>query len=517
MTKRNTHLLLAGLGLLVAFGFLYKGALVDLVGRWNNEDFSYCYLVPLVTGYLVFTDRQRLRSVPLKSSWWGLLILAVAGILFLIGRMGALETIVYFSIWLTIAGIVILMLGWQGSKAMSFPLLILLFIVPLPPFINQLLTFKLRLISSGLSVGLMRLVGLSAFQEGNIIDIGATQLQVVDACSGLRFVYPLILMGLIVGYLFHKRWWERIVLVTITIPISVGSNALRIAITGFLTEKVSPELAEGFFHGFSGWLVFMVSLGILLIVGRIMKGLGRKSGSSRELKAQGPKLKGRGTPLSTVSHHLSAKYLWSGTGILLVFGLIQHGISSNMIKPARTSFVEFPSQISEWQGERTFLTQDIMESLWADDYVQIHFANRRTGQTLLLFVPYYEYQDTKHCAHAPLSCLLGGGWAPISRTRLDRDFPEPLGKVEINQVVLEKSGQKMLANFWFQQRSRIIPSEYMNKWYLFQDALTRRRTDGALVRLEMPLAPGQSIEAAQATLDQFTLELEKILPRFVPN
>lgn len=515
--KPDSKILTAGLGVILSFAFLYHNALIDLVGHWNNEDFSYCYLVPLVAGYLAYLNKDRLRQVSFSYSSSGLFVLGAAGVLFLIGRMGALETIVYFSIWLTIAGIVMLMLGWQGLKAMNFPLFILLFIVPLPPFINQLLTFKLRLISSGLSVGLMRLVGLSAFREGNIIEIGATQLQVVDACSGLRFVYPLILMGLIVGYLFHKRWWERIVLVTIAIPISIGSNALRIAITGFLTKKVSPELAEGFFHGFSGWLVFMVSLGILLIVGRIIKDLGRKSGSSREPKAQSPKLKGRCTALSTVSHQPSAKYLWSGTGILLLFGLIQYGISYNMIKPARTSFAEFPSQISEWQGERTFLTQDIMESLWADDYVQIHFANRRNGQTLLLFVPYYEYQDTKHCAHAPISCLLGGGWAQISRTRLDRDFPEPLGKVEINQVVLEKSGQKMLANFWFQQRSRIIPSEYMNKWYLFQDAISRRRTDGALVRIEMPLAPGQDPAAAQAVVDEFTRKLEKILPRFVPN
>ncbi|MDP3013676.1 MAG: exosortase, partial [Candidatus Subteraquimicrobiales bacterium] len=241
--------------------------------------------------------------------------------------------------------------------------------MPVPPFLNKLLTFKLKLISSRLAVDLMSLLGLSVFREGNVIDLGVTQLQVVDACSGLGFVYPLILMGLIIGYLFHKRWWERIVLVTITIPISVGSNALRIAITGFLTEKVSPELAEGFFHGFSGWLVFMVSLGILLIVGRIMKGLGRNSGSSRELKAQA-------SSLSAISYQLSAGTLCSASAILLAFGLVQYGVASSMIKPARTSLADFPYQISEWQGERTFLTQDIMESLWADDYVQIHFANR---------------------------------------------------------------------------------------------------------------------------------------------
>ncbi|MFH1146282.1 MAG: VPLPA-CTERM-specific exosortase XrtD [Pseudomonadota bacterium] len=519
MKQTKASIFTAVFGAIVAFVFLYWNAFGDLLGHWNNEDFSYCYLVPIVAGYLVYTDRNKLRGIPVESSCWGLLVVAVSGVLFLAGRMGSLETIVYLSIWMTVLGMTLAAFGPALLKKLVFPLAVLFFIIPVPPFLNQLFTFKLKLISSKLAVDLMSVAGLSVFREGNVIDIGVTQLQVVDACSGLRFVYPLILMGLIVGYLFHKKWWERAIMVAITVPISVGSNALRIAITGVLTETVSPQLAEGFFHGFSGWFIFMSSLGILMLVGWMIKGMGRKArGMGQESVQTESSEPGAESPaLSASTFHLSAGPLSCSAAILLSFTLVQYGLASGIVRPARTQFARFPTQIGDWQGEKSYLGDDILKALWADDYVQIQFVNTSTPWRLSLFVPYYAWQDTKHCAHAPLACLLGGGWAQLSRAELTRAFPPPLGATAINQVLLEKDGEKMLANFWFQQRGRIISSEYMNKWYLFQDAITRRRTDGALVRIEMPLAPGQDINEAQKVLDEFTQKLEKILPKFVPS
>ena len=126
-------------------------------------------------------------------------------------------------------------------------------------------------------------------------------------------------------------------------------------------------------------------------------------------------------------------------------------------------------------------TRQALDALWADDYVQIRFKNQNTGDWLLLFIPYYEHQEAMHTAHAPAACLVGGGYAPLSRERLQRDFPEPFGRVTIGRMVLEKNRQYLLSNYWFQMRGRIIASEYANKWYLFWDSVTRRRTDGALV------------------------------------
>ncbi len=360
---------------------------------------------------------------------------------------------------------------------------------------------------------MMHMGGLSVFREGNIIDLGFTQLQVVDACSGLRYVYPLLLMGLVFGYLFHKRWWERGIMALATIPISVFANALRIAITGYLTINVSPQVAEGFFHGFSGWLIFIVSLMFLAIVSWLVK-----LGESR-LTGQGPAQEKEINP-NADSFDLSnirQSYLWIASALFLAFWSINVALVSAQIKPPRKTFEEFPTVIGDWQGERSYVSEKILDSLWADDYVQIHFTNTRTGDMLLVFVPYYEYQKTRHTAHSPVSCLLGSGFAPRSREIIQSNFPPPFGHVEIRQMVIEKDGELLLSNYWFQQRGRILVSEYRNKWYLFWDSVTKRRTDGALVRLEMSLTAGRDIEAAQAVLDSFTQELMKILPEYIPG
>jgi exosortase D (VPLPA-CTERM-specific) len=429
------------------------------------------------------------------------------------GKQGSVATLTHIAIWLAIVGSVILILGVDMARALAFPLLILAFIVPLPPFLNQLFTFRLKLISSALSVKMMQVAGISVFRQGNIIDLGVTQLQVVDACSGLRYVYPLFLMGLIFAYLFHKKWWERLLLVGATVPISVVSNALRIAITGFLTAKVSERAAESFFHGFSGWLIFMVSFAFLSMLSLLFKLRERRAKTVKE-----PETKAETQPIRNLDlNGIRKSYVWVASVLFLLFWGLNGALASAMVKPQRRSLDQFPVQIGEWKGKRTSLREEILAQLWADDYAQIQFVHERTGDVVLFFVPFYAYQGVRHTAHSPVSCLVGGGFAPRTREMIERDFPEPFGRVKIRQMVLEKGGQVLLSNYWFQQRGRIVCSEYWNKWYLFWDSLTRRRTDGALVRLEIPLRPGQDVKAAQASMDQFTRQLMEILPEYVPN
>ncbi len=501
--------------MLGAFWLQFYEDFGNLMIRWNSEDFSYCYLVPFIFIYLVYTSRHSLADRKLRSSGWGFVVLLLAGFVYLGGKLGSVETLVYMAIWFAAVGMALLAAGFGAVRTFAFPFLILAFIVPLPPFLNQLFTFQLKLISSALSVNMMRAAGLSVFREGNIIDLGITQLQVVDACSGLRYVYPLVLMGLVFAYLFHKKWWERIVIIVATIPISVLSNALRIAITGYLTLKVSPEAAEGFFHGFSGWLIFMVSFVFLAILSWLLKVL-----KTRVLKQIPVKVeKGDGAPFALRFENARPTYLWIAAAMCVGFWGVHVAFASGQIKPDRKPFDLFPTEIGAWQGERSYVDEQLLQQeLWADDYAQVVFNNQQTQDTLLVFVPYYMYQGTRHTAHSPVACIVGGGgFAPRSARILPREFPAPFGNVKIKQMVFEKGNEFLLSNYWFQQRGRIVVNEYWNKWYMFLDSITKRRTDGALVRIEMVVRPGQAVEEAQAVMDAFTVELMKILPEYVPN
>jgi EpsI family protein len=172
-------------------------------------------------------------------------------------------------------------------------------------------------------------------------------------------------------------------------------------------------------------------------------------------------------------------------------------------------------QIGEWQGKRSYLSKEILEQLWADDYVQESFFNPNSGNTVFLLISFYEYQATRHTAHAPQACLLGGGWSLTqSQERLvEIEDGDP---IKIMTMDLQKGESKILGSYFFLQRGRVVTSPWMNKFFLMWDAITKRRTDGALVRAEMVLSEGQSKAEAWEVLENFIARLWKLLPDYVP-
>jgi exosortase D (VPLPA-CTERM-specific) len=510
--KFNFTIALSIVVLLSAFVLAYYHDMGNMLIRWGNADLSYSYLVPFIFIYIIYARLGEIHSIKPESSASGLPLIIASGFILVAGHFGSLETLTYISIWLALIALSLLVLGRGFIKTFLFPYLILAFIIPIPDFINRILTFRLKLISSAVAVKIMQMTGLTVFREGNVIDLGAMQLQVVDACSGLRYVYPLLLMGFVLAYFFNRRWWERLIVVLATIPISVFANSMRIAITGYLTAKVSKEAAEGFFHGFSGWLIFMVSILMLFGVSVLTRYVARRF-VNQQPQENIEKTIGSKSLINLSSLKLS--YILAGAILFILFWLAGNVFSSAQSIPQNVSFEAFPSTIGEWKGERSYLSEEILDQLWADDYVMMTYKNSVSRDVIYLLIPYYKYQDTRHTAHAPASCLVGGGYAPVEKDTIEREFPAPFNKVTIGRMVLEKDDYKMLSNFWFHQRGRVIASEYANKWFLFWDSMSKHRTDGALVRIEMPIRTG-AVEAQKA-MDGFTRELVPILDGFLPG
>jgi exosortase D (VPLPA-CTERM-specific) len=506
-------LLAAGAGWIV----LYMGSFQLLLSRWNTEDYSYCYLVPFLALYIAYGNRSQLKELKGLRTLPGYIGIALAALTLLAGSLGSLETFVYLSMWLSLASALILLMGMQSLWVNRFSLFILLFAIPAPPFITQTVTFKLRLLSSAISVKLLQLLGISAYREGNIIDLGITKLQVVDACSGLRYVLPTILLALVIGYLFNKKFWERALLAVLSLPIAVFANSLRIVAMALLGKHVSAGFVEeGFLHDLTGWFVFMFILGFLMAVSFVFRRLSRGAvGGSAVTSSPDDANTKSVTDRPVYSRSPWVHGLVAG-GLFLALHFAQAHLVSSQTVPSRSDFSTFPLQVGDWEGKRDYLSEEILNALWADDYVLATYRNRVTGNSLMVLIPYYKYQTTQHTAHAPASCLLGGGWSITNKRAIPPD-PAAGRSFPVHQMVLEKGGQVMLSNFWFQQRGRIITDEYMNKAYLFWDAITRRRTDGALVRLELAMAPGQSLEKAQAILDDFASRLTPVLNAYIPD
>lgn len=494
--------------------FLFRNEFRILESQWSQDDFSYCYLVPVVAAYVAWQKRSEIATNLGGHTWPGFVGILFSGLLLLAGRLGALETFIFLAVWLSLVSISLVLIGWRSIAQIAFPALLLLFIVPPPAFVEQVLSFNLRLISSSMSAQLLQAISVPVFLEGNIIDLGTIKLQVVDACSGLRYLLPTIFLSLIIGYMLNKRLLSRVVLALLSAPVAIALNIFRITVTGLLVRYISPSLAEGFFHDFQGWLIYLGAVALLTLASLFIKRF-EKSGpvgvteNTTELTSA----------VFTWDHLLHPKALHLGLSIAGVFVALSFGVSSLVgaqLIPTWKSFDTFPMQIGEWKGTRSYLDKATLDSLWADDYILASYTNTTSGSIAHLLVPYYRMQTSQHTAHAPTSCLLGSGWEIDGRRVLPpsaatgRDFM-------VQQLILTKGGERLLSNFWFQQRGRIITSEFLNKLYLLYDSIAKHRTDGALVRIEVVIARGVSIDEAQVELDAFSGQVESRLRTYLPN
>lgn len=580
---------------LLLIGIFYSAYQV-MLKWWRGDDFNYCYLIAPIVLYLIWEKRERLASVPSQPAWHGLLPLILGLALFWFGELGGEYFTLYFSSWLLLVGLLWLHLGWKKLKKISFPLAILLGMFPLPNFLHGKLSFNLKLLSSQLGVKLIQWIGLSAYREGNVIDLGFTRLQVVDACSGLRYLFPLLMTGILLAYWFQSSLWKKIVLVLSTIPLTIITNSMRIAMTGILYKVWGSDVAEGFFHGFSGWFIFMFALSIMLMEMWVLSGFRsfrtfRALGSDEGLGSKGLRIKDEGlgnlgrkkfrdcvgnsgirgfwnlgikdkeieglripnsglnnsynptnstnpknptnltnptnaTNLTNQTNYTKKSWLkafFSPPQFVVAVLLLGATLAlSQLVEfrekiPMSRSFAGFPMQIGEWSGRREVMEPKLVNALDLSDYVIVDYVGS-SGKSVNFYTAYYESQCKGESIHSPETCLPGGGWEikknSIKTVPLEHHNQ---ANIRVNRAFMVKGDTHQLTYFWFPARGRILTNAYQLKLYTFWDALTKQRTDGALVRLVTPVYNDENVKDADARLVAFTREIVPVLDGFLPK
>ena len=495
---------------LIVLGLLYRESYTVMLSSWNGEDYSYCYVVPFVVAWLLWERRAALRALPPTPSWWGMLPLGVGLLLYLLGELGGEFYTLYLSSWWLVMGLLWLHLGWRKLRLMAFPLLFSLAMFPFPNIINNNLSLKLKLISSAVGVKILQLLGLTAFREGNVIDLGFTQLQVVDACSGLRYLLPLLILGLLLAYYFRAPFWKRALLVASTVPLTVAVNSFRIATVGILYPIFGPKVASGFLHDFSGWLIFMVSLAILLGEMWLLRRLPGETGEVR------PERTDEMAP--DVAGGASLPWIKGGAALLLLVGLVSalRTIDFRERVPLARPLSGFPLSVGAWQGSRSAMDQASLEALKLSDYLLADYSNSR-AETVSLYVAYNESQRKGESSHSPASCLPGSGWVFEDSAPAMLPIGPQGAERQVNRAFMIKSGERLLVYYWFPQRGRILTGMAQLKFYAFWDGLTRHRTDGALVRLITPVGSGEQPADAERRLTDFARQAVPTLTTFLPE
>jgi exosortase D (VPLPA-CTERM-specific) len=511
---RRVHAVLLSAGALLLI-IAFADGLEYMVRKWDSPEYSYGFMLPVVAAFLVWRQQDVLRRIRSRGSPWGVVLVLLGALMFVAGELGSLYTVIQYGFLIALGGLTLSLLGARAFATLLTAYALLFFMVPLPSFLYNQLSEQLQLLSSQLGVGMIRLLGISVSLHGNLIDLGDYQLEVVEACSGLRYLFPLTAIAFIAASIFRGPLWQKVIVVLSAVPIAVIMNSFRIAVVGVLVQYGGTAMAEGFLHEFQGWVVFMASAAILAVEMALFARFGPLRLPLRDAFCiagpqpvpAGTRLRYRGTPWS----------FWAALAVLLaIFGLSLALPARQERVPEPPDLLFFPRTFAEWSGERVPMQPAVARMLALDDQFLASYRNH-VGDNVNLYLAYYASQRKGASAHSPKSCLPGGGWAMQERSTHAIPVPGRAAPMAVNRILIQQGDDRRLVYYWFDQRGRHLTNEFAVKWFLFWDALTRNRTDGALVRLTTPVPAGGTGADADAVLTAFAQSVAPALSRFIPD
>lgn len=510
---KSVHILLAVLT--AAFVFAFFNGIENLFQRWGEQqELSHGYFLPLIAGWMLWARRDALMQSFGKPVSLGLAGVAISAIVLMLSEMTVTSLMIFQhgAMILLFASAALALGGWSVFWLSLLPIAYLVFMVPPPYWVITILSQQFQLWSSQLGVWMIERMSIPVLLSGNIIDLGDYQLQVAEACSGLRYLFPFLSLGFLAAYLFNAPLWQRALVFLSTIPITILMNSFRIALTGVMVQQFGASHAEGLTHFFEGWVVFLLCMVLLFAV---IAGLARLSGRKNfgELLAL-PDIapKPAATPWNQAAFTRNLALI---VAALVGAGAYVHFGTSNILKvPVRANLDTLPYELEGWRSERQELSTATLEVLGADDHIVTNLLSPG-GEHFNLYINYLDMQRHGHSWHSPRQCIPGGGWQ-ITQHDIVPTTTADGKQFHYNRIIIENRGNRQLLYYWYDQRGRKIANEFVMKLTLIYDAMTMRRTDGAMIRIITPIARAESVEDAEARLLGFMQTLEPKLPAYIP-
>lgn len=507
-------LLVASLG---AALFFWDG-LISLGAAWAKPEYSYGPLVPLITSYMTLLEINR---HPVKVDHGprtvGLVIFFVSILIGFVGNLVRIPDIITYGFILYIGALILLLAGTRQGFRFWPGWLHLIFMLPLPQFIYLKVSTDLQAVSAELGVAVIQVMNIPVYLDGTVIDLGEYKLLVAEACSGLRYLFPLFSFGWLMAVLYNGPNWHRVLIFLATIPVTVLMNSFRVGMIGVLVNYYGIEQAEGFIHFFEGWIIFIACTVILYLFAWILSrhfSFGRK----RPKYIIGMDYQGMLGPLKKLpSLNVNRPFMVATICVLAA------GIAWQMA-PRHASDIEvdrlplglFPLSIDGRQGVSTILDSDVERVLGADEYLVADYSNNQNNINLLL--TYYDSQTHGSGIHSPEVCLPGGGWEVSDWKQKPVGVATGEGEISftVNRAVIQLGLQRQLVYYWFEQRGRRIVNDFEAKFVVAWDSVLGKRTDGGLVRLVTPIGNAESEAEADERLQSFMNEIVPELPSYFP-
>jgi len=500
--------------------FFYEG-LDALLVAWQLPEYSHGPLIPVLSGLLFLRQLKEFPADPgpKRDRWVGVLVILASIALGALGRLAGINDIVAYATIVWVAGILLVSFGWATGKHFWPPVVHLVYMLPLPGVLYYKLSAWLQLISSELGVWFLTLLSVPVYLEGNIIDLGVYKLHVAEACSGLRYLFPILSFSYIFAVLYRGPMWHKAVLLISAAPITVLMNSIRIAMAGYIVNNYGIEWVDGFSHFFEGWVIFLACILLLFLLARIM--LFFQPVKMNVAEALDLDVSGLGEQFARLRlTRASGAMIFSAVLMLTVAaGWKSVAPTSGDVAIEREPFATFPRHLGDWHqaGLSERLSAGIAASLAADDYHSVTFTKAGAAAPVSLFMAWYADQS-KGGVHSPEICLPGGGWEIAWLERSDMtgimNWQTPF---DINRAIIQKGETRMMVYYWFEQKGRKIAWDFAAKFWLMVDGIRTGRTDGALVRLTTLIRPGEEDADAEARLREMLQEVTGPMPRFIPD
>jgi exosortase D (VPLPA-CTERM-specific) len=512
----------SGVGLLIALIALavpvYWTGFVMLGSAWITPEYSHGPLIPVISMYLFLRERRLITpSDAPKRTMPGIILTGFALALGVFGNLVAIPDIVAYALILWVGGVMLTCMGWDQGRQHWAPVLHLIFMLPLPQILYWELTIALQLISSELGVWFIRLADIPVFLEGNIIDLGVYKLQVAEACSGLRYLFPILSFSYLMAILYRGPFWHKAVLFALAVPLTVVMNSVRIGIIGMLVNAYGIGQAEGFLHFFEGWVIFGACIAILFVTALGLQRLTRNPKPLRDVVDLDTD--GLGTEAAAVLTLAPSRGMIAGLVLTtLITAAFIFTPAPARVTPERDVFALFPREIAGWQGQVIPLEPEIETVLGATDYINATYLAPDRSASVNVFAAWYATQTDGAGIHSPEVCLPVGGWEVFSLDPHAISLPTTIyGDFEVNRAVIQKGLSKQLVYYWFDQRGRRMTNDYAAKATVVYDSFTRGRTDGAMVRFVTPIHDTETTADADARLQGFMADVLQKLPAFIPE
>jgi len=489
---------------------LYFKIVPGMVGDWANDDnYSHGFLVPFIAGYFLWHRWPGLKERKVAPNGYGLVVLALGGAQLLVAWLASEYFTMRSSLIVVLAGLVLFWFGRDILKWMALPLGYLIFMVPLPYIVYDMLAFPLKLFVTKASVEFLRLVGVVVLREGNIIMFPTTTLEVADACSGIRSLMSLLALAVAYAFFVQTSTIRRWIIIVAAVPVAIATNALRVIITGILAQWWGGRAAEGFFHEFAGMVVFLLAIVLLVMVGFLVKGrLENGAGTAHSVVPSPVPATGAGAaPAPRLQSYYAVYALLIGVAFFI-------NLHSDVMVPPNRPFTEFPMQVKGWEmaGQSEF-SANVLSVLKPTDYLYRQYKGA-DGKVVGLYIGFHGGGKESGEIHSPRNCLPGSGWYEVSAKRGTLEIPAG-GSVKLVRSVYQKGENKELFLYWFQARGHSMNDEFSLKLAEITGSLLYRRRDTSFIRVSVPFEGDDS--SALSRGEQFVRDITPTIREFLPQ